>query len=383
MKQRVAKKGGRGKASTSTKKNDYRNKKSRNVKAQSHHDDDDLSDVEAEYLEDIPEAIAKQIHQLANENDRESRKVALANDAEFLEQDALISDTLKDISGFMPEKDVPNSSVEIGQLSKVLFKSASQEDEQLSKIRELYTSIGVYLSKFKSGNLPKAFKVLPNFENWEELVGLTCPENWTPNAMYLVTHIFASNMTDSKVEIFYNKILLPTIRKDIRNGKKLNYHLYMALKKAVFKPVAWFKGIIVPMVEEGCSYKEAAIIGNVLRRISIPVLHASAFILRLCQCQKWFGSSSFIMSILLQKGYNLPKKVVEECVRYFCKFEGFEDQLPVIWHQSLLTLVTSYKHYFSTEDYARIQKLIRVHAHAQITPVISHLLSCTVNEVEM
>lgn len=35
--------------------------------------------------------------------------------------------------------------------------------------------------------------------------------------------------------------------------------------------------------------------------------------------------------------------MVEECVRYFCKFDGFEDQLPVIWHQSLLTLVTSYK----------------------------------------
>ncbi|GIX64451.1 U3/U14 snoRNA-associated small subunit rRNA processing protein, putative [Babesia caballi] len=39
-------------------------------------------------------------------------------------------------------------------------------------------------------------------------------------------------------------------------------------------------------------------------------------------------------------------QVVSECVRYFCKFESFEDQLPVIWHQSLLILVTHYKRKF-------------------------------------
>lgn len=39
-------------------------------------------------------------------------------------------------------------------------------------------------------------------------------------------------------------------------------------------------------------------------------------------------------------------QVVEECVNYFSKFQNFEDHLPVIWHQSLLTLVTNYKRKF-------------------------------------
>lgn len=41
---------------------------------------------------------------------------------------------------------------------------------------------------------------------------------------------------------FYNLVLLPRIRDDITEYKRLNFHLYSALKKALFKPGAWFKG---------------------------------------------------------------------------------------------------------------------------------------------
>lgn len=41
---------------------------------------------------------------------------------------------------------------------------------------------------------------------------------------------------------FYNLVLLPRVRDDIAEYKRLNFHLYSALKKALFKPGAWFKG---------------------------------------------------------------------------------------------------------------------------------------------
>lgn len=41
---------------------------------------------------------------------------------------------------------------------------------------------------------------------------------------------------------FYNLVLLPRVRDDIAEYKRLNFHLYMALQKALFKPAAWFKG---------------------------------------------------------------------------------------------------------------------------------------------
>ena len=34
--------------------------------------------------------------------------------------------------------------------------------------------------------MPKAFKVIPNLQNWEEILYLTEPESWTPHAVYQV-----------------------------------------------------------------------------------------------------------------------------------------------------------------------------------------------------
>lgn len=54
--------------------------------------------------------------------------------------------------------------------------------------------------------------------------------------------IFASNLKERMAQRFYNLVLLPRVRDDIAEYKRLNFHLYMALKKALFKPGAWFKG---------------------------------------------------------------------------------------------------------------------------------------------
>lgn len=48
---------------------------------------------------------------------------------------------------------------------------------------------------------------------------------------------------------FYNLILLPRVRDDIGDYKRLNFHLYQALRKALFKPGAFMKGILLPLLE--------------------------------------------------------------------------------------------------------------------------------------
>ena len=42
---------------------------------------------------------------------------------------------------------------------------------------------------------------------------------------------------------------MPAVRDDISKNKKLNYHYYYALKKALYKPAAWFKGILFPLAK--------------------------------------------------------------------------------------------------------------------------------------
>lgn len=67
--------------------------------------------------------------------------------------------------------------------------------------------------------------------------------------MYQGIRIFASNLKENMAQRFYNLVLLPRVRDDIDEYKKLNFHLYQALKKALFKPGAFMKGILIPLCE--------------------------------------------------------------------------------------------------------------------------------------
>ncbi|NWW03098.1 BYST protein, partial [Oreocharis arfaki] len=143
------------------------------------------------------------------------------------------------------------------------------------RVLEVYRGVREVLSKYRSGKLPKAFKIIPALSNWEQILYITEPETWTAAAMYQATRIFSSNLKERMAQRFYNLVLLPRIRDDIAEYKRLNFHLYMALKKALFKPAAWFKGILIPLCESGtCTLREAIIIGSILTKCSIPVLHS-------------------------------------------------------------------------------------------------------------
>lgn len=60
--------------------------------------------------------------------------------------------------------------------------------------------------------------------------------------LFFCFRIFSSNLKERMAQRFYNLVLLPRVRDDIAEYKRLNFHLYSALKKALFKPGAWFKG---------------------------------------------------------------------------------------------------------------------------------------------
>lgn len=51
---------------------------------------------------------------------------------------------------------------------------------------QVYTQIGEMLTRYKSGKLPKAIKILPMIDNWEELLYLTQPESTSILALFLL-----------------------------------------------------------------------------------------------------------------------------------------------------------------------------------------------------
>lgn len=62
------------------------------------------------------------------------------------------------------------------------------------KVEEVYRGVGKLLSRYTAGKIPKAFKIIPNLRNWEEVLFLTDIQNWSPHAVYQATRLFISNL---------------------------------------------------------------------------------------------------------------------------------------------------------------------------------------------
>ena len=238
------------------------------------------------------------------------------------------------------------------------------------KVVEVYTDIGKILSRYTSGKLPKAFKVIPSLSNWEQVLYLTRPDLWTPQAMYAATRIFASNLNPKMAQRFYYLVLLDACRADVQSNKKMNYHYYMSLKKAVYKPAAFFKGILLPLCKEECTLREAAIVASVLQRVSIPVHHSAVAIHKLAQMREYNGAASIFIKTLLNKKYSLPAPVIASLVRHFASFIEDDRDLPVLWHQALLVFCQRYKNEVQDQARESLRLVMKKHYHPKITPEI-------------
>ncbi|MBE3042249.1 hypothetical protein IMZ48_06655, partial [Candidatus Bathyarchaeota archaeon] len=124
-------------------------------------------------------------------------------------------------------------------------------------------------------------------------------------------------------ELGKTKEELQKVKEDIYENKKLNHHLFKALERALFKPSAFFKGFLFPLVGAGtCTLREAAIISGVLRRHHVPVLHSAAAIKGLCeiaaqeasQGTEGGGATNILVHTLLKKGYAMPYQVIDALV---------------------------------------------------------------------
>ncbi len=250
------------------------------------------------------------------------------------------------------------------------------------KVVEVYTAVGVMLAHYKSGKLPKALKMLPHLRNWEDVLWLTRPDGWSAHGTYACTRIFCSNLNERMSQRFLNLVLLEKVRDDIRSNNKLNYHLYAALQKSLFKPASFYKGILLPLAQSGtCTLREATIIGSVLAKVSIPMNHSAAALLKLTE-MPYSGSTSFFIKVLTNKKYSLPRRVIDGLVQHFCNFIQESRVLPVIWHQALLVFAQRYKLQISDEQRESLKELLKVHAHHQITQEVRRELFNSANSAK-
>ena len=255
--------------------------------------------------------------------------------------------------------------------------------ERNRKIAEVYGMVGTIMSRYRSGKVPKAFKVIAMLPNWEELIYLTRPDEWSPAAVYVATRLLASNLTDAQVVRFYKDILLPRCMEDIEENKKLNYHLYRALAKAIYKPSAFSQGILFPLCEDSaCSLRQATIIGSVLTKVSIPMLHSAAALFTIAR-MRFSPPSCLIITALLEKKYALPYRAVDAVVEYFVRMKSETHTLPLLWHKSLLSFAQRYKTELTMQQKEQLKRLMRIHTHHAVTAEIRRELFSSRNRGDL
>nr|CAG4636973.1 EOG090X058P [Ceriodaphnia reticulata]SVE72906.1 EOG090X058P [Ceriodaphnia reticulata] len=316
-------------------------------------------------------------------------------DSEFFEDVQVDEEDEKALEMFMNPNPAPRRTLADIILEKITEKQTEiqtqfSEVESVKfqdldpRVKSLYQGVASVLHRYRSGKLPKAFKLIPSLQNWEQILYITDPEKWSAAAMYAATRIFTSNLTEKMAQRFFNLVLLPRVRDDIAEFKKLNFHLYQALRKALFKPGAFFKGFLLPLCESGtCTLREAIIVGSVIARCSIPVLHSAAAILKLAE-MNYSGANSIFLRIFFDKKYALPYRVVDAAVHHFVKFQLDIREMPVLWHQALLTFSQRYKADLSSEQKEALLQLLTAHKHHTLTPEIRReLLHSACRDEEM
>ncbi|XP_072766773.1 bystin [Anoplolepis gracilipes] len=355
-------------------------------------------EIEEEIGLNDPKAVKKPVVKLGSElsdEDRSSGDEEPVDNVHYYENIEIDEDDERALQMFMSKDPIPTRTLADIIMEKLAEKKTEIETQfsdpgtlQLQdldpRVKAMYEGVRDVLGKYRSGKLPKAFKIVPSLKNWEQILYITDPPRWTAAAMYQATRIFASNLKEKMAQRFYNLILLPRIRDDLAEYKRLNFHLYQALRKALFKPAGFMKGILLPLLESGtCTLRESVIIGSVIAKNSIPMLHSSAAILKIAEMD-YTGANSIFLRIFLDKKYALPYRVVDGVVFHFLRFERDTRELPVLWHQALLSFVQRYKSDISSEQKEALLGLLRKQSHHSITPEIRRELQhAKCRDVEM
>ncbi|XP_014677454.1 PREDICTED: LOW QUALITY PROTEIN: bystin-like [Priapulus caudatus] len=248
------------------------------------------------------------------------------------------------------------------EIATQLDDGASIEMSQLDdRVVQMYRGVRDILSRYRGGKLPKAFKIIPSLTNWEQILYITEPDNWSAAAMYQACRIFVSNLNAKMAQRFLQLVLLP--EEDAENKqstRRLNSTCNMALKKSLFKPEQLStKGVLLPLCEGSTV--------PAVNKVEPRFVYHSADPLTPGSQQPADVHAALQVTLFLS--------LSPACARAVCRFRTDRRQLPVLWHQSLLTFMQRYKEDLSTEQKEQLRELLRAQTREPLTSEIRRELA--------
>eukprot|EP00968_Pinguiococcus_pyrenoidosus_P015187 scaffold1397_cov254-Pinguiococcus_pyrenoidosus.AAC.17 len=149
--------------------------------------------------DDDDESIGMEI----NEEDEDLIQV---EDGEWVQAGGVLSEAEERlIARFMQEDEGASQAAAPRLLSDIILEKiqmqefasarAAQDGERPEipeKVVQVYTEIGKILQHWGRVRVPKAFKVIPHLTNWEDILYLTRPDEWSPHSWYDATCVSSS-----------------------------------------------------------------------------------------------------------------------------------------------------------------------------------------------
>lgn len=367
-------------------------------------DDDDVADAlpapEAGYVyEDDAGSVATDDIEGLEYDDHESVMTEV-QEFDDLDDFGLGEDEARILEKFQPQStvrsrnlaDIIMAKINEHQQGAAAAAAADEDDAEAGydgpkidgRVRKVYLAIGHVLKRYTSGKIPKAFKALPHVQNWEQLLFLTRPQDWSPHACYAATRIFASHLNEKMAQRYYNAVLLPIVHDAMAEEKRLHPALYMAVRKALFKPVAFYKGFLLPLCVEGhCTLREAVAVGSILQKTHLPPVPTAVVIVKMTMLP-FTSSNGLFLRILVDKKMALPLQAIDALVKYFHRFVASHpanEPLPVLWHQTLLCFSQHYKMNLTADQLELLRQLCTRHFHHMITPEVRREIAAAQGKV--
>ena len=84
------------------------------------------------------------------------------------------------------------------------------------------------------------------------MLGLTQPQNWTPHAVHQATRLFVSNLNARMAQRFLALVVLPHVRNDIEDNKRLHFALFQSLKEGHLQARRFLQGGL----GQHCEYRQ-------------------------------------------------------------------------------------------------------------------------------
>ncbi|KAH0574509.1 Bystin [Spironucleus salmonicida] len=245
-------------------------------------------------------------------------------------------------------------------IQNVINSAPTSPAEVLQSLTPVFQQLSIVFRDYRSGSLPKLMRSLPSSNLWLQLMKLTNPLEWSPNATKELTRLFISMLPEKEAFFYIKDLLMPRVRQDLLLKQKLSLQVFESLVKSTYKPLAFLKGCVLEVIQADDSAGLVRAVGSVIKRCSLPRMSVISFIQVLTEADP-NGASLAFLATLLSKNYSLTPQNLDSVFNYIMKYTGAITNL--VFYDLILIFVKSYGNSLSGEQQVTLYEKMKQFKH--------------------